>query len=170
MEHITFDLETLGNTTTAPIIQIAAVKFNTNGDIIDKFSRNIKWESLSKYSFNVDYSTINWWFNQEDKAIKSVANQEGAINLKKALLEFKEWVKEPKKYYYWSHATFDPPILSYNIKQVGLADFIPFRLQRDIRTLVHLKGKASVEREGIAHNALDDAIFQSKYISQLLKL
>ena len=44
--NISFDLETLGNTSKAPIVQIAAVKFENNGKLIDTFSRTIIVEDL----------------------------------------------------------------------------------------------------------------------------
>lgn len=88
------------------------------------------------------------------------------IDLRLALREFHEWIGKTSEYLYWSHTTFDPPILNYNFKQVGLENPIPFRLHRDIRTLVEFSGKIDVFREGIHHNALDDAEFQAKYISQ----
>jgi len=169
MKNITFDLETLGNTSQAPIVQIGAVKFDENGDWESQFIRNIKMESLDRYNFHVDYRTVKWWLSQDDAAIKSVFCNEDEIDLRLALIEFHEWIGNPSKYAFWSHATFDPPILSNNIKQVGLEDFIPFRNHRDIRTLVHFTGKIDVQREGIHHNALDDCLFQAKYIAEGLK-
>ena len=164
--NITYDLETLGNTSQAPIIQIAAVKFNDEGDIIGEFTENIKWSSLEKFDFKVDYSTLNWWFNQPDSAIKSVCNQEGAIALRLALMNFTKWLGKSNEYYYWSHATFDPPILDFNFKQVKLNNPIPYRLNRDIRTLTHFTGIIEVPRIGIHHNALDDCKYQARYISK----
>lgn len=166
MVNITFDLETLGNTSNAPIVQIGAVKFTDNGHILDKFVEYIKIESLQRYGFKVDYSTLQWWFEQDDKAIKSVMCPNNGIDLRLALRNFHDWIGKPSEYVYWSHATFDPPILNNNFIQVGLTNPIPFRAHRDIRTLVHFSGKVETVREGIHHHAGDDAEFQAKYISQ----
>ena len=46
MENITFDLETLGNSANAPIVQIGAVKFDGDGNILDKFLRTIDLSSF----------------------------------------------------------------------------------------------------------------------------
>lgn len=169
MNNITFDLETLGNTALAPIVQIGAVKFDDKGDILDTFLRNIKLESLQRYEFRIDWSTIKFWMEQKDEAIKSVFVAEPRIDIRQALREFQQWVEKPSEYYYWSHATFDPPILNNNLLTVGLEVFIPYRLHRDIRTLTHFTSILDIEREGIYHNALDDSIYQSKYISSGLK-
>lgn len=170
MKNITFDLETLGNSSNAPIVQIGAVKFNDSGEVIDTFYRNIKLKSLSKYKFEVDYPTVEWWFSQDKEAIDKVFNSEDRVDIRQALMEFKEWIGKPSEYVYWSHATFDPPILNNNLTQVGLGNFIPFRLHRDIRTLTYFSGKVEIEREGVQHDALDDCIFQAKYISEGIKL
>lgn len=165
--QITFDLETLGNRPNAPIVQIGAVKFNKDG-IIDTFIRTIDIDSLSKYNFFMDYNTLKWWFAQEDAAIKSVMN--GVTPLKEALIDFNKWIdsSEVKKYNFWSHATFDPPILHNNMREVGIDSIIHYSQHKDIRTLNELVGKVEVERKGIAHNALDDAIFQAEYIQLML--
>jgi DNA polymerase III epsilon subunit-like protein len=170
-KHISFDLETLGNTPTAPIVQIGACKFNTDGLIADdKFIRTVKLDSLEAYNFHIDMRTVRWWFSQDDKAIKSVFCTDEEVALRLALRDFIEWAGSLGDYYYWSHATFDPPILNNNMLQAGLGRPIPFRLFRDIRTLMHFAGKTDGgEREGIHHNALDDAVFQAGYISKAIQ-
>jgi exodeoxyribonuclease VIII len=169
--NITFDLETLGNKNDAPIVQIGAVKFTDKGEILDKFIRNIDLEKLDKYNFRADYRTINWWLNQKNKAIKSVFGYHlEKVSLDNALYDFEQWIGKPSNYVYWSHATFDPPILDYNYMIVGRVNPISFRLHRDIRTLTHFSGEISIKRKGIAHNALDDCIFQAEYISKGLQI
>jgi exodeoxyribonuclease VIII len=170
MEHITFDLETLGNTANAPIVQIGAVKFKEDGTITDTFVRTINLDSLKGLGFIMDFNTVGWWLNQSDAAIKSVFGYNlDQVSLSKALFEFHQWIGKTADYNYWSHATFDPPILVNNYKALKKDCPIPFRLHRDIRTLTLLAGGIDVKREGIHHNALDDCIYQAKYISEGLK-
>lgn len=169
MEHISFDLETLGNTSNAPIVQIGAVKFNNDGVILDSFKRNIDIESLEKFNFKVNYNTIKWWLNQDKAAIDSVFNNTYSVSIFTALEDFQKWIGKPNNYVYWSHATFDPPILVNNFIMVGLKNIIPYKLYRDIRTLIYLTGKTETKREGIHHDALDDAKFQAEYINEALK-
>ena len=71
MSNITFDLETLGNSSNAPIVQLAAVKFNDQGKITDSLLQYIDLASLQQYDFDIDYETLDWWFKQSDEAIKS---------------------------------------------------------------------------------------------------
>lgn len=175
-KHIMFDLETLGNHFNAPIISIGAVKFNPyyklQSELIeDRFEALIDWNTLSKYGFKVDYSTIKWWLTQGKAAISSLFNPEKAkypIDL--ALDMFQQWIGDsPGDYYYWSHATFDPPILNNAFRETGKRNPIPFRKQRDLRTLIMLAGEVDLPREGVAHCALDDCIYQATYASIMLK-
>ena len=171
MNNITFDWETLGNTSNAPIVQMGAVKFDDEGNVDpNMYSRNIKLTSLTRYNFEMDYSTIEWWMSQDDKAIKSVFVNDDAIDIRQALFEFIEWIGKPGDYTYWSHATFDPPILINNFKKIGLSNPIPFRAYRDIRTLTHFVGVIETPRIGTHHNALDDCIYQAAYISKGLQV
>lgn len=164
---ISFDLETLGNSSNAPIIQIGAAVFSVKDGIIDTFQRNVKWESLSKYGFSMDYSTVKWWMNQEEVARKSVLQENGTKDIKTVLKDFSHWVLRDT--HAWSHATFDPPILKNAYSTVGIDCPIHYRNFLDIRTLNLIAGKVEIEREGVAHSALDDAIHQAKYISLMLK-
>ena len=165
--YITYDFETLGTSFNAPVIQIGAVKFNTVGEILDKFYTNINWNDLSKYSFTTDYPTLQWWMETQSEAAKTLFTGETML-LKDAFKAFEKWIGKPKDYYYWTHATFDPVIFANTCRVLGMDVFIPFRHQMDIRTLTLLAGRVKVEREGTAHNALDDAILQADYISKML--
>jgi DNA polymerase III epsilon subunit-like protein len=170
MKHISFDLETLGTSPSAPIIQIGAVEFTEEGIITNKFYRNVNWKSLEKYPFNVDYSTIKFWMKQSDAARNSVLKEEGSQNIKKVLKEFSAYVKSIGRCKVWSHATFDPVVLTNSYRVVGIDQPISFRNFCDIRTLNYLANiTTSVSREGTHHDALDDAIFQAKYISEMLR-
>lgn len=165
--NITFDLETLGTNMNAPIAQIGAVKFKDSGEIVEEFLSTIDLQSLDEYDFKLDYATLDWWFRQDPRAIESVyrLDKGNTEDLRSALIRFRNWVGDPSKYVYWSHANFDAPILENAYQKVGVKPPFLRRRQRDIRTLCHFTGEVNVERYGIYHNALDDAITQAKYIS-----
>lgn len=170
--NVTFDLETLGNTSQAPIVQIGAVLFDNRGTILESVNLKADLKTIPE-GFVVDFATLKWWFEQNDQAIKSVMTQ-GSLTHKDMLKEFMKWVQEIKEKYgrdisYWSHATFDPPILANNFKVAGVYNPIPFRAHRDIRTLTHFAGFIDVKRSGIHHDAIDDCIYQAKYITKGFK-
>ena len=163
--NISFDLETLGKTSKAPIVQIAAVMFENNGTIIDTFRRTIKVEDLDNYDLEMDYSTVLWWLNQDKEAINQVFGEYAGVKytLKQALQDFKDWLDDGD-YNIWSHATFDPPVLKANFKAIGIELPIHYRCFKDLRTLKELAKDPVIKREGTHHVAIDDAIFQKELI------
>lgn len=170
--NVTFDLETLGNTSQAPIVQIAAVLFDNQGKIYDSVDLRADLKTIPE-GFVVDFDTLKWWFEQSDVAIKSVMTH-GTLTHKDMCKEFMKWVLDIKAQYtkeivFWSHATFDPPILANNFKVLKMYNPIPFRMHRDIRTLTHFAGRIDVKRQGTHHNALDDCLYQAEYITKGFK-
>lgn len=171
--HICFDLETLGHTPTAPIVQIGAVKFDLEFGIMDTFISTINLKTIDFSKFNIDGETVQWWFSQSKEAIQNVMLS-GDVSLSKALYDFRTWIGELSNYYYWSHSIFDPPILFNNILSIGQTPFIPYRLYKDINTLKLLykytRGDVytSFEFDGIQHTALDDAKNQALDIKRML--
>lgn len=171
--YVTFDLETLGNTAQAPIVQIGAALFDMDGNVKDFFMADCAPHTIPD-GFHTDYSTIHWWLQQvaNNKNLIKVFGGEGTH--KQMLEQFRDWVKQMRQKYgdltFWTHATFDPPILNNNCKVAGVADPIKYREHRDIRTLTHLAGYFEVKRQGDHHNALDDAKFQAKYIATGLRI
>lgn len=162
MKYICFDLETLGNNSHAPIIQIGAVKFDENG-IYDKFIVNCFHTDLSKYE--VDYSTIMWWINQSQEARMKL--NEYVIEHREALKLFLKWIGVPQDYLYYSMCTFDPPILDWALCTENL-DRLPHRNQRDMRTIMDAIGEYE-EFVGIKHYALDDAANEAMHVIKYLK-
>lgn len=167
-KHIAFDLETLGNSYNAPIVQIGAVKFDEEG-VFDEFKQNIFFIDLESYNFQIDYSTVLWWLSQSREAQDSIIDQSAAVSLKDALNAFGKWIGDPDEYFYWSHATFDPVILGNAYRKLGIKNPISFRRQYDIRTLNYLAGHVDIKNPGVSHDALDDAKHQANYISEMLK-
>ena len=174
MTNVTFDLETLGNTTDAPIVQIGAVIFNEQGQPIDTFEAKCDLATIPENDFKVDYDTLRWWMNQiaNNPALISVMN--GIMfNHDELIKEFMVWYDEMLKKYgklqYWTHATFDPPILDRHCK-IYKQPRLPFRMHRDIRTLTYLVGHIEVKRQGNHHDALDGCKFQGKYIAKALRI
>ena len=165
--NITFDLETLGTNMNAPITQLGAVKFTDDGKVTSEFLATISLQSLDKYDFKLDFATLDWWMRQDIQALESVyrLDKGNTESIESALTRFKEWVGDPTEYVYWSHANFDAPILENAYTKTGIKPPFLRRRQRDIRTLCHFTGDVKVERYGVYHNALDDAITQANYIS-----
>lgn len=174
MGNLTFDLETLGNSVEAPIIQIGAVEFDDDGKPISQFLETINIEHIPMDNFTYDMRNIKWWFSQGQEAIKSVILAENSKTMKKVFSMFRDYTdsvyKSNDSISIWSHATFDPPILDRNFRKIGVRNPFRYKDHKDIRTLHLLKGSVDVKRIGTHHNALDDCMTQALYISKMLKL
>jgi hypothetical protein len=168
MKHITYDIETIGTNAKAPIVQIAAVKFDKE-KVLSEFYTNVDLSSLQGLDLEVEYSTLGWWLEQDNDITKSVFSQTSAFPLNVTLKLFQKWIEEDKdSYLFWTHKDFDPPILKANFAACGMDvdKAIPFRNNMDIRTLEFMSKMKLHEtvpnKEN--HNALADARCQAKFI------
>jgi DNA polymerase III epsilon subunit-like protein len=113
--NVTFDLETLGNTSQAPIVQIAAVLFDNRGRVLESVNLKADLKTIPQ-GFVVDFDTLKWWFSQSDFAIKSVMTM-GSLTHKDMCKEFLKWVLKIKEKYgndisYWSRCVESNPFQS----------------------------------------------------------
>lgn len=174
MLHISFDLETLGSNSKAPIVQIGAVCFNLEGKTSDQYESKI---ALGKdfQKFQTDLSTIEWWIQQPNEVSAFVFDKDAIrVPLLVALQSFSDWVKQlpGQKKKLWSHATFDAPVLMNAYEVLGVKPSFHYRDFVDIRTLNFLTGHTAVvarENFGLHHDALADAKFQAAYIAEMLR-
>jgi len=173
MKEVMVDLETMGNGPNAAIVQIGACYFSlSNGTIGKTFLVNVNLESVMANGALVDASTILWWLGQSKEAQNSILGIEEFQNVETkdedaALKEFNEFVAPAK--HIWSHATFDFVILMNAMRRLNIRTTFNYKSERDIRTLVGLLPKGvdltQIERTGLRHNALADAVNQAVYCS-----
>lgn len=162
MKDLMLDIETLGNTPNAVIVQIAAAYFDREtGEVGLVFNENINIESSMSEGFEVSPNTIRWWLNQPSEVINSVFSDIGE-DIYSVLRHFMSFANQAETI--WSHATFDFVIVNNALRRLGMKQ-LPYQVARDIRTLVDLTGfdYKDFPREGTHHNALDDVMHQIKY-------
>jgi len=167
MKDLMLDIETLGTGTRSLITQVGACYFDRyTGEIGDKFCENIIIQDSLDNGFEVRGDTIKFWLEQDKEIIQKMIKN--ALPVTKVLGHFREfYIKDTIA---WAHATFDFPILTNAYHLMKMKQPIPYKLMRDIRTLVDLSGgnKRCICAENQDevrknHNALDDCIFQVKY-------
>jgi hypothetical protein len=167
-EHLMLDIETMGSESYSAIVSIAAVEFDIEtGETGQTFKQNIFLDSCLKAGLNVDGNTIMWWMSQSDEARNSLVGI-GISNLESALKSFSEFFHWD--YCVWGNsARFDCGILQNAYNKVGKKIPWDFRKERCVRTLVSFNPelKASIERDGVAHDALDDCLYQIKYCTAI---
>lgn len=176
--HCMLDLETLGNSHDAAIIQIGWCIFDRDS-IITSGGVNVNFDDALKHG-TVTGSTLQWWLQQSEEARQSVTTREyQGDTLWAGLNQFVQVMLRYHPLHYWAHATFDFPILAHAFKSVNavtprnqLENPIGYKQTRDLRTLDMLANAGECTgwpvREGTHHNAVADAIHQAKCVQLML--
>lgn len=173
---VMLDIETFGNTSTAAIVQVAAVLFDRNtGKEIDSFKAEVDPVSSVDAGMTMDAQTVMWWLQQSKPAQKSITKQPRG-SIREVLTNFNTFISRhepnPRNVIVWCHATFDFPIMENAYKLLNINSPWHYRSARDLRTLVDLGGVDvynDYANNGTAHDALDDCRFQVKYTYDCLK-
>lgn len=168
-ENVMLDLETLSIESNAAIVSIGATYFDLlDQKIMDKFYIIIDIEEYDQWhQFHIDPKTIKWWMKQPHEARK-VFTSERQETLTNALHEFQKWL--PTNCLIWGNgADFDNKILSTAYKIIGRPQPWSYKYNTCYRTIKNryagLPEYAS--RNDIAHNALQDAIHQTKHLFKI---
>ena len=130
------------------------------------------------FGMKPDASTIQWWLKQSSEARSAILVDE-AMGLLETLELLADFIAEnaangSHTVQLWGNGcSFDNVILrrAYALTETPFA--VPFRNDRDVRTMVEL-GKSvginprfDIPFEGEMHNALSDARHQVKYVSAI---
>jgi hypothetical protein len=151
------------------IRSIGAIEFELDGAVGDKFYANIDLPSCTVVGLTVDPKTRDWWLQQpgDVQAILKTNQQQ----LRAVVSDFHRWfssVGPSDKTRVWSHgAAFDLPIWQAAAEAVGSAVPWSYWNIRDDRTVHDLAAFdiRDVFRDGAAHSALDDALFQVRCLA-----
>lgn len=168
--NVMLDLETMGNTSNAAIIEIGACVFSSKHGLGSEFSVEIDLQSSMDAGLTVDASTIMWWMMQKWDARKRFKGNSKAAPLSKALEEFRKWI--PSGSTVWGCGSdFDNVILENAYLCFGEKAPWDTRYQnRCFRTLKNIfKDVEKPERQGVHHSAIDDAKYQAEWALKIYK-
>lgn len=173
-DHYSIGLETLANRFDSAILSIGVVQFDpASGKLGAEFYAEIEIDSAIRSGF-VNGSTLAWWMRQGDKARRIFDDDEASRARKKplatALDEMASWFRsKPAEPKVWGNgSSFDITILEHAYAKGGHGLKAPWHFTniRDMRTIVELAALQEwPKREGVHHNALDDARYQARVIS-----
>lgn len=172
---VMLDLETLGTRPGCAILSIGAVAFDRHtGALGPEFYMVVNRKSCEAKGLTQDQSTLDWWSRQSAEAKKVLAEAENAPNgLGGALVQFTAYLQKfgKRDLFVWGNgADFDQPIITACYATVGYPLpwlFYNNRCYRTLRSLGNVKGEAP--RQGVYHNALDDAKTQALQAVNILK-
>ena len=169
MNNLMIDLETLGTSPGCVVLSIGAVFFDEVG-LGAKFHRHISVQDSVQHGLTIDGDTALWWLGQTDDARQGVlSGQKEAVPLLEACKEFADFINmygsNPKV---WGNgASFDNPILAELYKRRGVPTPWKFWNDRCYRTKAAEYPDVRMEREGVHHNALNDAVSQAKHLQAI---
>lgn len=171
MKDLMIDIETMGNTHNAVMIQLAGIFFDRNtGETGAEFCRSISIETCKEFGFSTDDSTVKWWSEQNQDVLNDILlKSEHALEVMNGFVDFLG--NDIRDIVVWSHATFDFVIVQNYLKTLTKS-YMNYKGARDIRTLVDLSGidLNNYDWTNKTHNALDDCKFQIKYCVDALNL
>jgi len=178
-KHIMLDLETLGNTPTSYILELAAIEFNPlTGKIINELHlRTPREEPQDKSTATV--STVLWWQQTNSKKFEDLCkNGDETRTLSEICAKLRDFFYTADGVLnVWCTGTFDTDILNHFVnsydtyKRGNLVEFWRVRDVRTARTLARELGYVEPEvSEDELHSALSDCHRQIQYVSGLCKL
>ncbi len=191
--HFTLDLETMSTAANAAIVSIGCCRFDplTDGNPVrETFYRIVRLESCVNLGLHLDTGTIMWWLEQNAEARARLTLKKGTVSLSEALLAFNDWIidvgrsngfSDGFKLYddsvtLWGNgAAFDNTIIRSAYRAAGVKFIIPHWMDRDCRTVMDLLPHEDVLAlkatygTVLAHDALEDAKGQARYVSEALR-
>lgn len=176
MKHVMVDLETLDSAPTAAIVSIGAVVMD-----LDKFTLGEEFYSVvdpassQGLGLTIGADTVRWWLQQSPEALamfRSVAQKVDTLPV--SLQRFTCWAREneflKEDLAIWGNgATFDNVILRNAYKACGLKAPWSYRHDFCYRTMYrNFPSSEKYVKEGVAHNALDDARSQARALVEIM--
>lgn len=170
--NVMLDLETLSTQPNASIVAIGAVYFDNKG-VYDTFYRAIDPQSSAPLARHIEPRTVMWWLAQDKAAQEALYTGEN-VDILTALDAFSVFyfgagISDGGGANVWGNgAGFDNVILRSSYDAANTASPWGFRNDRCFRTLVGMLTPAQAallwakNKQGTAHNALDDAVSQAK--------
>jgi DNA polymerase III epsilon subunit-like protein len=172
--QIVVDLETLSTQPNACIVSIGAVAFTIQDGITEEFFINVDPGSCKDYGLHVDPHTIEWWKEQTPQARKMW--QENPVPLDEALDKFALFYGDTSIPIWGFGANFDVVILESAYTATGWNSQRPptnkypwmFWDIYCLRTMANVLGRR-LEKTGVNHNALHDAVAETKLLLDILR-
>jgi len=172
--QVIVDLETLSTRSNAVITSIGAVAFTINDGILGEFFINVDPITCKDVGMHIDKETVEWWQQQPAEARESW--QKNPVPLDEALDKFARFYGEESIPIWGNGANFDVVILENAFIHSGWTANRPGNFKFPwkfwdiycLRTLTNVLGR-KVEKTGINHNALHDAMAEAKVLLEILR-
>lgn len=176
---IMIDTEFLSLTYDAHILSIGIVAWDITAEKFTPLDSTHQFPSLDSqtpFKAKIDQGTLVWWLQQSIEARGGIAHGQkilyrNIVNVFWTIFYFFQDHKEVKRV--WSHgAVCDLPLLKHWYDKLGMEVPWDYRTPRDTRTLFEAIGHTPKRNygEGVAHDALSDAMAQAEQVHTAWKL
>ena len=173
------DMETLGQIPLAAVFSIGGVFFHpSKRQLYSEFYMLINPQSCIDLGMISQQDTLDWWEKQSPEARKELDRSfsEGQ-DIKFAIGEYFKYLKDGSRNFggvneirmMSNGADFDLPILTVAAHLTGQTLPWKFWNNRCFRTLKNMKKVPEPKRDGVFHNALDDAIHQARWCCDIVE-
>jgi len=182
MQDVMIDIETLSTKPGAVVLTIGAVIFDPESEELGQtFSIRLPAQEQIERGALVDIQTIRWWMDQSMEARQAAFEGPCADSVAQGLGKFSRFLKKipAEKLRLWSNGpAFDSAQLQilYRRFHDGLGDEnawpVRYNADRDCRTIFDLAypdEAIPVSDKRVAHNALDDAIWQAMAVQTCVR-
>lgn len=173
MRDFMLDLETMDTRPSAAIVAIGCVAFDLEDRKIGaEFYRTVDLGTSVAEGGTLDADTIMWWLRQSDPARDRLSVDPQPIQL--ALADFSHFVlsqvQDKGDVRMWGNgADFDNVILGNAFRRIDRSPPWTFRNNRCYRTVRAAHPTVlNMPRNGVHHNALDDAAWQANMLIQMI--
>ena len=174
MTNVMVDLETLGTGPNAAIVSIGACVFHPDRTGKDRVGDTFYAVVDEGTGGDIDRATVAWWMQQSSEA-RSVFNHPDPRSLRDALYGLQVFLRGvtdggvTSPLIWGNGANFDNVILRSAYKRANIEAPWMFWNDRCFRTLKSLPVPIpKIERQGVHHNALDDAVYQAQVACAIL--
>jgi hypothetical protein len=164
--HATIDLETIDTRPQATVLSLGAVKFDpfSSAEPYNHLYFKISIDDQHRLGRTANDSTLEWWATQDPAIMEEAFDQTDAITVEQALAQLNKFIVGVDVLWGQGYG-FDYTIIEDMYRSLHTPIPYNFWQVRDSRTL--FSACASDPRKRIQsdlHNALADAVFQSKAI------
>ncbi|MDF3837133.1 3'-5' exoribonuclease [Cupriavidus basilensis] len=171
--EIMVDIEAHDTAPTAAIVSIGAAAMDmVDLKVVGTFYANVDVNDCLRLGLTQSEKTLLWWDRQSDEAKAALLSPEPK-RLRNVLNAFRIWCDEDHNAMaFWGNGSdFDNVILQNAHKAVEMECW-PFwqnRCHRTMKTMFPSMWEVDVAREGVRHNAMDDAIHQANQLLTILR-
>lgn len=188
--HVMIDIETLGTSPNAVILQIGAVGFAAGG-MDPGFYSDVTIEDQVHLGRSVDNTTLAWWLDKTlPEARTSVFERRrvDTTSLSQVLNDLNRYIKAylidedvnntPHDRLWANSPAFDLAIIRNAMEMCSITPSWNYWHEADVRTLklvdsvnqgIEIKKIPQLRVGGVSHSALDDAKNQALYVNSILE-